>query len=259
MKKAVLTGMALAIATSSFAIDRYESVLGMGFSDDTVGTFVESLHGRTRTHDLQDFGGPDIDYSFVQEVANHSYEATVMNTALRFSSAPTSGKVTMNRSDATGTILTPGTPLNVYDGAFAVRWIATESTYKYIRVAGFAGLAADSIYDFQLRETTYSIPRWNNSGTQVTIFLIANTKSVPVNGIIFFYNADGTLLTQQSLTVPANGLRAVDTSSVAGLAGQSGSAQIAHEGGYGALTGKAVSLEPSTGFTFDTAMTPIAY
>jgi hypothetical protein len=35
--------------------------------------------------------------------------------------------------------------------------------------------------------------------------------------------------------------------------------QIAHVGGYGALSGKAVSLEPSTGFTFDTAMTPIAH
>jgi hypothetical protein len=41
---------------------------------------------------------------------------------------------------------------------------------------------------------------------------------------------------------------------VPGLAGQSGAAEIAQMGGYGALTGKAVALEPATGFTFDTSI-----
>jgi hypothetical protein len=35
---------------------------------------------------------------------------------------------------------------------------------------------------------------------------------------------------------------------------QSGSIRIAHNCGYGGLSGKAVSIEPATGFTFDTAM-----
>jgi hypothetical protein len=39
--------------------------------------------------------------------------------------------------------------------------------------------------------------------------------------------------------------------------GKSGSAAIAHTGGYGALNGKGVALESATGFTFDTALTPI--
>lgn len=259
MKSAVLTGMILVMATAAFAVDRYESTLGAGFSDDTVGTFVESLHGRIRTHDLQDVGGADFDYSFVQETPNHSYEATVMNTALRFSSAPASGKVTMNRCDATGAILTPGTALNVYDGAFATRWIATTPTYNYIKIIGFAGLGADSVYDIQLRDTTYSVPRWNNSGTQTTVLLISNTTSAPVTGTIFFYGSGGALLASQPLSVPGNGVQTVGTASIPALVGLAGSAQVAHVGGYGALTGKAVSLEPATGFTFDTAMTPIAY
>ena len=259
MKIAVLTGMTLVVATAAFAIDRYESTLGAGFSDDTVGTFVESLHGRLRTHDLQDVGGADVDWSFVQETQNHSYEATVMNTALRFSSAPASGKVTMNRCDATGAILTPGTALNVYDGAFAARWVATTSTYNYIRITGFAGLGADSGYEMQLRDTTYSIPRWNNSGSQTTVLLISNTTSTPVTGSIFFYGAGGALLATQPLSVPPNGVQTVGTASITALAGLSGSAQVAHVGGYGALSGKAVSMEPATGFTFDTAMTPIAH
>jgi hypothetical protein len=252
--------MALAVASAAFATDRYESVLGAGFSDDTVGTFLELLHGRIRTHDLQDVGGADVDWSFVQETLNHSYEATVMNTALRFSSAPASGKATMNHCDATGAILTPGTPLNVYDGAFAARWIATSSTYNYIRITGFAGLGADSGYDIQLRDTTYSIPRWNNSGSQTTVFLIANTTNTEVTGSIFFYGSGGALLVSpEPLSVLPHGLRVVSTASIPGLAGLSGSAQIAHTGGYGALSGKAVSLEPATGFTFDTVMTPVPY
>jgi hypothetical protein len=41
------------------------------------------------------------------------------------------------------------------------------------------------------------------------------------------------------------------------LLGQSGSVTIAQLGGYGALAGKGVALEPSTGFTFDAAFTPL--
>jgi hypothetical protein len=48
-----------------------------------------------------------------------------------------------------------------------------------------------------------------------------------------------------------------DTSSIPTLAGESGSARVAHFGGVGALAGKAVALEPSTGFTFDTALAPL--
>jgi hypothetical protein len=254
-----LTGMALGMATTAFATDRYESTLGAGLSDDTFSTFLECIHGRLRTHDLQDVGGADVDWSFVQETENHSYEATVMNTALRFSSNPVSGMATMNRCDFTGAILTPGTALNVFEGAFAARWIATASTHSFIRVTGFPGLGADSGYEIQLRDTTYSIPRWNNSGSQVTVLLISNIKSTPVTGSVFFYGADGGLLATQTLSIPPNGVQTVSTASIPALAGLSGSVGIAHVGGYGALSGKAVSLEPSTGFTFDTAMTPIAH
>lgn len=251
--------MAVAMAPVALATDRYESFLGAGLGDDTGGSYVELLHGRIRAHDLQDAGVPDLDWSFVQETPNHSYEVTVMNTALRFRSAPTAGFATFNRCDTGGTILTPGTPLNLYDGAFAARWISTVAGYTYIRITGFAGLGADSGYEVQMRDSTYSIPRWNNTASQVTVFLIANTKGQAVTGNVYFYSPGGTLLATQPLSVPAHGLQIVNTSSIAALAGLSGSAQIAHLGGYGALSGKAVSLEPTTGFTFDTAMSPIPY
>lgn len=40
--------------------------------------------------------------------------------------------------------------------------------------------------------------------------------------------------------------------------GLSGSVLISHDGHYGSLSGKAVALEPATGFAFDTPMVPIA-
>ena len=47
----------------------------------------------------------------------------------------------------------------------------------------------------------------------------------------------------------------LNVATVSGVTGQSGSITIAHDGGYGALSGKAVALEPSTGFSFDSPMT----
>ena len=45
---------------------------------------------------------------------------------------------------------------------------------------------------------------------------------------------------------------------MAGLAGASGAMTVAHDGGYGGLVGKAVALEPATGFSFDSPMVPVA-
>jgi hypothetical protein len=43
---------------------------------------------------------------------------------------------------------------------------------------------------------------------------------------------------------------------LAGGPGRSGSVRITHDCGYGGLSGKAVSIEPATGFTFDTPLLP---
>jgi hypothetical protein len=59
------------------------------------------------------------------------------------------------------------------------------------------------------------------------------------------------------VNVPQFGVQVIQTASNPALSGGSGSALIAQLGGYGALAGKAVALEPATGFTFDTAITPV--
>lgn len=101
------------------------------------------------------------------------------------------------------------------------------------------------------------MPRFNNSATQVTLLIIQNNTTTPVNAFLYFFDAAGTLLHTEPSGVLANGVLVLNTSSIGALAGQSGAVRVAHTGGQGALTGKAVALEPSTGFTFDTAMTPV--
>jgi hypothetical protein len=79
-----------------------------------------------------------------------------------------------------------------------------------------------------------------------------------VTGSIHFFDAAGALVATAPLNVPATGLQVLPTSTVGGLAGLSGSAVITHTGEYGTLSGKAVALEPATGFSFDTPFSPLA-
>jgi hypothetical protein len=189
-----LLALTLALAVPVAAHDRYESDLGLSFPDDTFATYVELLHGQVQSHDLEATTPADQDWTFVQEALRHSYEVTVMNTALRFASAPTAGFATMNRVDELGKILTPGAVTNAFDGVFSARWIVTSPQpfgYSYVRVEGFESLGPDSGYDIQVKDTTYSLPRWNNNGTQVTVFLLQNTTDRTVNGSLYFYDPAG--------------------------------------------------------------------
>jgi hypothetical protein len=73
---------------------------------------------------------------------------------------------------------------------------------------------------------------------------------------MFWSGAGAPLATHGPSTVPGRGVLVLDTSAVPGAAGASGSITIVNDGPYGALAGKAVALEPATGYSFDTAMEP---
>jgi hypothetical protein len=150
-----------------------------------------------------------------------------------------------------------GVAANLYPSTLAVRWISPVSADEFLMAVGREDFTARDTYDVDLYDTTYFMSRFNNSASQVTILLIQNTKDSLVTGEIYFYSGAGTLLSTQPLSIPAQGVRVLDSSTIPALAGQSGSVTIAQLGGYGALTGKGVSLEPATGFTFDTPLTPL--
>jgi hypothetical protein len=112
----------------------------------------------------------------------------------------------------------------------------------------------DDTYRLRAWETTGSVPRFNNSGTQVTVLLLQNASGAPVAGTVFLWSASGAPVAQEPFALAPRALLILNTGGVAPGAG--GSITVVHDGPYGALAGKTVALEPATGFSFDSPLVP---
>jgi hypothetical protein len=113
---------------------------------------------------------------------------------------------------------------------------------------------ADDVYRLRAYETTYAVPRFNNSGSQISILLLQNPADYSASGTIYFWSANGTAAGTQPFSLAAKALLVLNTATVVPAA--SGSMTIAHDARYGDLAGKIVALEPATGFSYDTTVTP---
>jgi hypothetical protein len=252
-----------AAAPSIWALDPWESGV---FGDDSVGKVNTLTHGAVQQHDLDRAGGPlDQDWMIVPTVAGHSYEARITGANTLFDPGNCTGCGQFERVTAAGGVLqddaavvTAGN-LPSYDRT--IRWVATSTQVldEYIRVK--SGPLSDdgvgSVYTIRFWDTTYGIPRWNATKGLATVFMIQNLTPGAVTGSIRLFNAAGTLLHEQALALGPNQLQVFNSSTIPALAGQSGHAYVVHTAGYGGLAGKAVALEPATGFAMDTAMQPI--
>jgi hypothetical protein len=254
---------ALLVAAPVRAVDVWDAG---HFGDDTAGTLNHLGHGSVQTHDLdQAGGGNDVDWMVVPTLARHSYEARLSGANQEYDWGACPDCAQFERVNSGGTILTDDVG-TVNEGGIesyvrSVRWIAGGNvTNEYIRVTGENTVTenANDIYTVRFFDTTYLVPRWNASGGQTTVFVISNVSQSSASGAVWFYNASGSPITSVSFTLSQNQLITISTASVPALAGQSGHAHVVHTAGYGGLSGKAVALEPATGFTFDTTMTPIA-
>ena len=103
-------------------------------------------------------------------------------------------------------------------------------------------------------ETTGQLSRFNNVGTQVTVLLLQNPSDQTISGTAWFWNASGTLVDSLPLSLPPRGMQVVNTGALPLLAGAGGTITITHDAPYGVLQGKAVALEPASGFSFDTPL-----
>lgn len=248
------------------------------FDDARTLTRNTLVHGERQRHDVQgtsnDGATPtDQDWYRVQVKAGRSYEARAFSSTFPWHGtfAPTGAWATIAQTNADGSQVLGGVglpPLDAsIDGYFGgvVRWTAPLDEAAFVRVSGPTSngptltLDQNAIYDIVFVDTAYQIPRWNNSSSQVTVLLIQNVSAFLVAGAVRFYDASGALLHTQPLSVPSNGVQVISTGAIPALSGQSGAVVVSQGGAYGALAGKAVALEPATGFTFDTAMTPVPY
>jgi pectate lyase len=145
--------------------------------------------------------------------------------------------------------------------ARSLRWENASGapvTNQHVRARGSCASACgpDDVYRIRAWETTGRIARFNNSGGQGTVLILQNPGGQPVAGRAHFWGGSGTLLATHSFTLAGRATLVLNTSALPALVGQAGSVTVTHDGGYEGLVGKAVSLEPATGFSIDSPMSP---
>lgn len=211
----------------------------------------ELTHGMLLREDLA--GGPDA-YRLAQ-APRASYEVVV--DAVAGAAVP----VVLERLAAdNATVLGQGSPVGT-GTSLSLRWVNSvvdpvENQHVRVRGACAAACGTGEVYRLRAYETTLRAPRFSNVGGQVTLLVLQNPSGVSVDGIVYFWDANGSPLLSQAFAVAPRQTWVLNTASVAGLAGRSGSVTVAHTAPYGVLAGKAVALEPSTGFGFDTPLAP---
>lgn len=247
----------LAAAGHTAAADRWDA----GIGDNSSDTGNELRHATRQVS--HDFDGGDEDWAVVVVQARRSYEARAGSGNAVWHRAPPApackGCARIDRVDASGTVLTAGDgDSGVVNGmpawaiSASVRWTAAADAQEYVRVLGSSNI--NETYDLEFFDTSYLIPRFNNSGTQATVILVQNGHRTAVNADLHFYDSAGTLLHSQPLSLPVQGNVVLNTATIGALQNVSGSAVLTNDAPYGTLAGKAVALEPATGFTFDTPM-----
>jgi hypothetical protein len=232
---------------------------GVGtIADDDAPTLAarELAHGSSLWDDLSaQTGAAGQDAFRLSQSAFSSYE--VVLDAVSGDASP----AVLERLAADNvTVLQTGTGTG--GGARSLRWenaSGTAVTNQHVRVRSSGCASAcgpDDVYRIRAWETTGRIARFNNSGSQGTVLILQNPGGQPVTGRAHFWSGSGSLLGTHPFTLGGRATLALNTLTLSVLVGQAGSVTVTHDAGYGGLLGKAVSLEPSTGFSFDAPMGP---
>lgn len=220
--------------------------------DNGATTLTELAHGSEETHDLKGKKARDEDWWRISQKGHSSYEVVV--------DAATGGAipVALDRMAADGTTVVQSAIAVGAGGVRSLRWENTAATAvddQFIRVMGACTKCArDDGYRIRLYETTYTVSRFNNSGTQVTVLIVQNPTDYAVTGNARLWDNSGGLVATSPFGLAPRQTAVVNTSVIA--AASSGSITIGNDARYGDLAGKAVALEPATGFSFDTEMRP---
>jgi hypothetical protein len=223
-------------------------------NDDDTTTNNALMHGTDQVHDLGDLvtGAGDRDWYNITVRPFSSYEVVVEGQT---------GDLNFDGASIPPFPVPRDVPSGLGAGGdLRLRAALGERLGQHARQHG-AGAGAGLRHAPLHRERPVSDPRVRldlhdpevqQLRTQVTVFLIQNATESTCNVNVHYFAATGSNLASTTAAVAARGLLTLQTASVVG--GQSGSARVTHDCGYGGLSGKAVALEPSTGFTFDTAM-----
>ena len=220
----------------------------------------ELSHGTSGWHDLAALPGPapDEDLFRILQRPHGSYE--VLQDGASGDIGSGSGPLLDRVASDGSTVLQSSSPAGA-GGSRSLRFmnaLDTPVADELVRVQS-AGCTTDcdaeDVYRLNALETTGFIPRFNNSGTQITILVLQNLGDAAIDLDVRFWNGAGAPAGSLPIqTLGPRGSYVLNTLTVAG--GSSGSVTVANTGRYGQLAGKAVAVEPATGFTFDTQLQP---
>jgi hypothetical protein len=262
---AILVVSLVAIAPVAGVTDPWDVVAS---GDDNSGTDNELAHGVVQQHDLQAQGGvADQDWYRIGQKPYSSYEVVVDGLGETVANLPPSDLNDVLRlSLVTATSTVRGSSSAISDVGANRRLVIRNQTSseiidEYVHVAAAddgcgTSCTSEAIYRITMRETTLLAPRYNNSGTQITVLMLQNGHDSQVLYSLRFFSPGGTLVATYTGSIIARAANIIDTSAIPLVAGTSGTMRIDHNAPYGLLVGKAVALEPATGFSFDT---PLVY
>jgi ELWxxDGT repeat protein len=232
----------------------FSPAMGTILDDDGVDSTSprELSHGVTFRADLVPPAGrtQDVDWYVLREGLDSSYELTVdeiSGDAVPLLVERTDGSTVVQTAAPTGT----GTSLSA---RWHNTWLGPSGAHFRVRSAACGtGCGPDDTYRVRFYETTLRAPRVNTTGGQATFVVLQNTSTETVTGFMSLRPPNGDEYGEASFQVPARGTLVYDVG--AALPPFTGSLTIAHDAPYGMLAGKVVSLDPATGFGFDTPLT----
>lgn len=219
----------------------------------------ELVHGSDQIHDLGALAGPaaDQDWYLLSQKPYSSYEVAADAT-----SGDIGPTLLLDRVASDGTTVVQSSVAVGVGYSRSLRFRNTSASAvddQYVRTLSGScttTCTSNDVYRLRFYETTYSIPRFNNAGTQITVLILQNPTDYTIAGTTYFWSPAGSLLGSSVFNLLAKQTLVLNTGGVSGVSGVSGAITIAHDGRYGDLSGKAVALEPATGFSFDSPMEP---
>jgi uncharacterized repeat protein (TIGR01451 family) len=225
----------------------------------------ELTHGTDALLDLAALPGPVVDQDVfrISQRPRSSYEVVVDSASGDIGSitAPLANSLRLERvaPDAQN-VLQTAVPVAL-GSARSLRWKTQDTPVdgQFIRVRSGMGscttnCGSDDVYRIRVYETTYALPRFDNTPGHATFLVLQNSTDYEIEYHITCYSQFGGVFGGSGSSLDPRETKVIDTRDWADLI--SGSITIEHDGRYGDLIGKAMALDLEEGFSFDTALMP---
>jgi uncharacterized repeat protein (TIGR01451 family) len=225
---------------------------------DTLDPLAELTHGTSLERSLAATPAARTDLFYVQQRPFSSYEVIVDSTSGDIGGAD--GVRLERLADVPTAALQTSAPVGVGPSR-VLRWANATGVpvaSQLIRVTSAScgtDCGPDDTYRVRMYDTTFSIARFNNTGTQATVLILQNPTGRAVRADVHLWHASGLRLASVAVELAPKQTLVTNLSVIVG-GNVAGSITITHDGGYGALVGKTVALELSTGLSFDSPMLP---